>query len=249
MGQIDHIRVDWLTNTAILTGRDLSAKLIDSEISVTYANQTASQIAVVIAEHHQFTANVTPTTTPVGQYYELDYARSALGLNSRMTTEWNLLVALAQVENYDLSVVGSTLNFGPLSPTTAVVVTPQNFTSLSLDIAAALPQSTTVQSWNSRQKTVVAETQGSGAGTTIIRPNLTAAQAQSMAQNHLTTIGQHGTLLRGTMPLDLSLTAGASLVLSGTYSPFDQSYVVQSVSRTLHSRGGLVQVVRAFATS
>jgi hypothetical protein len=247
VGQIDNIRIDLLANTTTLSGRDLSARLIDTEISETFANQTSSQIATTIAARHQLTANVTATTVAVGQYYELDHARSALGLNSRMRTEWNLLAALAQVENYGLSVVGNTLNFCPPPATAIVSVTPQNFLAISLDIAAALPQSTTVQSWSSRNKNVVSGTQGSGAGTTMIRPNLTAAQAQAIATNHLATLGQHSTILMGTMPADLSLMPGTQLALSGTYSIFDQTYVVQSISRTLHGRSGFIQTIRAGA--
>ena len=248
VGQIDNVRIDLLANTATLTGRDLSARLIDAEISETFANQTASQIATTVAARHQLTANVSATTTPVGQYYELDHARSALGLNSRMTTEWNLLSALAQIEDYGLSVVGNTLNFGPPPAVEVVPVTPENFILISLDIAAALPQMSTVQSWNCRNKNVVSGTQGSGAGTTMIRPNLTAAQAQTMAMNHLATLSQHGTILTGTMPADLSLAPGMQLVLSGTYSLFDQSYVVQSISRRLQANSGFSQMIKACTT-
>ena len=245
VGQIDNVRIDLLANTATLTGRDLSAGLIDAEISETFANQTASQIATTIAARHQLTANVSATTTPVGQYYELDHARSALGLNSRMTTEWNLLSALAQIEDYGLSVVGNTLNFGPPPAVEVVPVTPESFISISLDIAAALPQMSTVQSWNCRNKNVVSGTQGSGAGTTMIRPNLTAAQAQAMAVNHLATLSQHATILTGTMPADLSFAPGMQLVLSGTYSLFDQSYVVQSIFRRLQANSGFSQMIKA----
>ena len=248
VGQIDNVRIDLLANTATLTGRDLSARLIDTEIAETFANQTASQIATTVAARHQLTTNVSATTTPVGQYYELDHARSALGLNSRMTTEWNLLSALAQIEDYGLSVVGNTLNFGPPPAVEVVPVTPENFISISLDIAAALPQMSTVQSWNCRNKNVVSGTQGSGAGTTMIRPNLTAAQAQTMAMNHLATLSQHGTILTGTMPADLSLAPGMQLVLSGTYSLFDQSYVVQSISRRLQANSGFSQMIKACTT-
>lgn len=246
-GQIDNILVDLLTNSVVLSGRDLSARLIDAEISETFANQTASQIATSIAGRHQLAANVTATSTPVGQYYELDHARNALGVHASATTEWNLLTLLAQAENFALSVTGTTLNFGPPQPGVAVAVTRQNFIGLSFDVAAGLPTGTTVKSWNSRNKMAVSGTAGSGANTTLIRPNLTAAQAQTMAENHLATLGGHGTLLTGTMPADVTLMPGMQLAFSGTNSPFDQTYTVTSVSRSLRGRSGFIQTVRANA--
>jgi phage protein D len=246
-GQIDNVRIDMLRNIALLSGRDLSARLIDTEISETFANQTASQIAATLAARHQLSANVTNTTTPVGQYYELDHARSALGLHARATTEWNLLAALAQAEHFALSVTGTVLNFGPPPAATAVAVTPQNFVSLSLDMAANLPGQASVKSWNSRNKQVVAQTQGSGAQTTLIRPNLTPAQAQSMAANHLATVQAHGVMLTGVMPADVTLMPGQQLVLNGTGSSLDQSYNIASVSRTFQNHSGFLQNIRAYA--
>jgi len=245
-GQIDNIRIDLLSNTAVLSGRDLSARLIDTEISQTFANQTSSQIATTIADRHGLTANVTSTSILVGQYYELDHARSALGVNSRTTTEWNLLVELAKIENFVLSVTGTTLNFGPAVAGQPVFVTPQRFISLSLDVATTIPMSAQVKSWNTRQKAVVSESAGSGAATTIIRPNLTAAQAQSVAANHLSTLRQHGTLMVGTMPADVTLMPGMELVLTGTNSALDQTYRVSAVSRLLQAKTGFTQTVLAF---
>jgi hypothetical protein len=248
-GQIDNVRIDLARNIAELCGRDLSARLIDSEISETFANQSSSQIASTIAARHQLTANVTATQTMVGQYYELDHARNALGAHSRATTEWNLLTELAALEDFVVSVTGTTLNFGPVAPGRPVFVTPRSFTALSLDVATTIPMSARVKSWNTRQKAVVSERAGSGAGTTLIRPNLTVAQARSLATNHLATLRQHGTMLVGTMPADLTLMPGMQLVLSGTESGLDQTYDVSAVSRVLEARTGFLQTVLAFGTS
>lgn len=245
-GQIDNVRIDLLTNTAELCGRDLSARLIDTEISETFANQTSSQIASTIAARHQLTANVTATQTIVGQYYELDHARNALAAHSRATTEWNLLTELAEIENFVVSVTGTTLNFGPAVAGQPVFVTPRSFIALNLDVATTIPMSARVKSWNTRQKTVVSQSAGSGAGTTLIRPNLTVAQAQSLAANHLATLRQHGMFLIGTMPADLTLMPGMQLVLSGTESALDRTYGVSAMSRALDGRTGFTQTVLAF---
>jgi hypothetical protein len=249
VGQIDNIQIDLLHNRAELSGRDLSARLLDAEISETFVNRTASQIAQDIAQRHQLSPNISPTTTPVGQYYEMDHARSMLGLNSRSTTDWNLLSTLAQLENFDLSVVGTTLNFTPSGTAPWVTLTPTNFISLSFDFVAALPASVTVKSWNTRRKIVVSEIQGTGISTTIIRPNLSAEQARQLAANHLATLRQHNTMLIGMMPGDLTMAPGTQLSLVGTRSLADRTYTVVHLCRTLNTGSGFLQKVRAFAAT
>lgn len=244
-GQADQVRVDLARNIAELRGRDLSALLIDAEISETFANQTASEIANAMAERYGLTPNVSATQTPVGQYYELDHARNALGLHSRSTTAWNLLAALAQIEGFGLSVVGTELNFGPMAAGIPVAVTPQNFIALGFDRVFVLPQAVTVKSWNSRSKAAVSQSQGDGTGTVVIRPNLTAAQATSLATNHLAALASHEVMLEGEMPGDLTLMPGMQLQMAGTNSMFDQNYTVLSVTRRLRDHVGFVQAVRA----
>jgi hypothetical protein len=248
-GQIDNIRIDYLRNLATLSGRDLSARLIDSESAETFVNHTSSQIAAILAARHGLNANVTPTSTPVGQYYEIDHARSGLGLNSRATTDWNLLTELALIENFDLSVTGMTLNFGPPVAAMQSFWTVQNFTALGLDVAVTLPKAATVKSWNSRQKVVVSETVGRGGTTTVIRPNLTTAQAQMVAQNHLKSLDRHGMILIGVMPGDVTTEPGTTFVLSGTNSAFDTTYSVSAVTRVLSPKEGFFQTVHAYVSS
>ncbi len=248
-GQIDNIRLDLLANTATLAGRDLSARLIDTQTSETYANQTASQIATAIAARHGLTPNVTATTTPVGQYYELDHARSALSMNSRNGTEWNMLSALAQAESFILSVTGTTLNFGPLVAGVPALLTPQNCIALSLDMATTIPSSATVKSWNTRNKAVVTQTSGTATGgsTTLIRPNLTSIQASNLAASHLSFLAHHGTILRAAIPGELALTPASPLLLSGTNTALDQTYVIDAITRSIDTRNGFIETIRAHA--
>jgi len=247
-GQIDNIRIELVENVALLSGRDLSALLIDTEISQSFANQTASQIAATIAANHGLTPNVTPTTTLVGQYYELDHARHALGLHARATTEWSLLCWLAQIEGFLLSVTDSVLNFGPPAATTPLFLTPQNFMTLTFDTATTIPGSVSVKSWNTRSKMVNAQDAGSGSAvTTLIRPNLSAAQAATLAENHLSILGQHTTILQGTMPGELTLAPAGQIMLSGTGSGLDQLYAIQAITRQVTARTGFAQSLRAYA--
>jgi phage protein D len=247
-GQIDNIKIDLLENTATLSGRDLSARLIDTQISETFANQTASQIATIIAGRRGLAANVTPTTTPVGQYYELDHARSALSLNSRNGSEWNMLFLLAQAEGFRLSVTGTTLNFGPRPASTPVLLTPGSCMALGLDVATTIPTSATVKSWNTRNKQVVTQTAGTQpGGATLIRPNLTSAQAATLAANHLSALQRHATILKATIPGETVLTPASPILLSGTNSALDQTYVIDSIIRSIDMRNGFVETIHAHA--
>lgn len=250
-GQIDNIYCDLLHRTVTLAGRDLSAQLIDSEIAETFANQTSSQIATAICARHDLTPNVTATSTLVGQYYELDHARSALGLNSRGGTEWNLLSWLAQIEGFSVSVSGTTLTFGIPPNAEPLVLTPQMCISLVVDTAACLPTTTTVKSWSPRTKTMTTQTAGSGQGTvsTLIRPSLTSQQALKLAQSHLSTLQTHGTVLLVTMPGETSLLPGGSITLVGTGSEYDQTYVIDVIKRSIDSEHGFVEHIRAHALS
>ncbi len=248
-GQIDNIRIDLAETTATLSGRDLSARLTDTEISETFANQTASQIATTIAARHGLAPNVTATVTPVGQYYELDHARSALALHSRTGTEWNMLSLLAKTENFGLSVTGTTLNFGPVGAGVPVVLAPQSCISLELDIATTIPAATTVKSWNTRNKTVVMQSAGSDSGnsTTLIRPNLTSAQASNLAANHLSVLARHGTILRAKIPGETVLTPASPILLTGTNSSLDQTYAIDAIIRSIDGRNGFAETIHAHA--
>ncbi len=249
-GQIDNVRIDCAAQCAVLSGRDLSARMIDTENAETFVNQTASEIATIIAGRHGLDANVVSTTAIVGQYYELDHARSALQLHSRAGNEWDLLVWLAQNENYYVSVTGTSLNFGPLQVLEPALISQQDFIELSIDVALTIPSSTKVMSWNSRNKIAVTQSAGDGTmTTTLVRPNLTSAQALDMANNHLATLARHVTVLEARLPGELDLLPGSPIYLSGTQSPLDQIYVIDGIVRELDAAHGFVETIRAYATN
>lgn len=249
VGQLDNVRVDLGRNEVVLAGRDLAARLIDAEIAETFVNQTASQVAQTLADRHGLMPNVAPTSVLVGQYYELDHARSALAVHARSATEWSLLTQLAQTEGFALWVSGEVLNFGPWTQVTPILVTPGNFSALAFDMVNALPVAVTVKSWNTRNKTVVSQSQGNGAGTMLVRPNLTAAEAGNLAAVQLTALGQHEVVMSATMPGDTILRPGMTLVMAGTDSVLDQSYAVMAVTRRLSARHGFEQNVTAYAVN
>ena len=99
-----------------LTGRNNVGQLIDEKINDKLPNQTASNIATQFTAEHGLTPVVTPTTTLAGTYYNQNSA--ALGTD---ISEWDLLLFLAQMENFIVRVKGSSLYFGPYSVVTGYV--------------------------------------------------------------------------------------------------------------------------------
>jgi phage protein D len=101
-GRIDSLSADAIAGLVTIEGRDLSAGLIETRTRESFANQTASDIASLLASRHQLAAQVTPTSTPIGRYYGANHDRVTLDRYSRASTEWDLLVWLAQQEAFDV---------------------------------------------------------------------------------------------------------------------------------------------------
>jgi hypothetical protein len=248
-GQIDNIEIDFGANNVVLAGRDLAARLIDAELSETYVNQTASQVAIQIAEQFNLTPDVTSTSTMIGQYYEIDHARVIMNLHSRNMTPWDLLTGLAYVEGFSLSVSGTVLNFGPAQAGSVIGLTIKDFSQLMVDTATTVPTGTMVKSWNTRDKKAIMQRAGEGVSSIFIRPNLSSSQAGDLAASHLALLNLHKTVLVGTMPADLTTMPGQQFLLSGTESLFDQTYTVEVIRRSVRANRRFSQTMRAFANS
>lgn len=248
-GQIDNVAIDFALGVATLSGRDLSARLIDSEVNESFANRTASEIASYFAQSAGLVPNVTPTKTPVGQYYELAHTRTGLSLHSRSSTRWDLLAMLAELESYTLSVTGTTLNFGP--PSRQVVPTlltyGQDLIALTIDRALALmAPKITVKSWNTRLKKMHAHAEGAGISTTLVKPNLMPDQALSLAQAKQLELAAQAVLLHAVMPGETTLMPQSLIELQGTNTSLDASYIIQKIERQIDVREGFIQSFEAF---
>ncbi|MBV9784775.1 MAG: hypothetical protein JO264_13280 [Acidisphaera sp.] len=261
LGAVDVIEIEAVSGVLHLQGRDLTAALIETRTQETFSNRTASEIAGIIAGRHGLTASVTATATPVGRYYEIEHDRITLDQFSRATTEWDLLVWLAQQEGFDVWVQGTTLSFQPpqaagvpaavLSPT-ASVFGAANLLDLRLERCLTLAQNiqVTVKSWNSRQQNAFTQTAsngGSGKQTSyvLVRPNLTPDDALRLAQTRLTELSQHERVITATMPGELTLAPRTPVLLTGTGTAFDQVYVIDRIERQLRMNGGFTQRLRA----
>lgn len=266
-GEVDQLRLDPRSNILTIEGRDLTARLVESRTQETFANRTSSEIAATLAGRHSLSADIAPTTTPVGAYWQLEHDRITLDSFGRSITEWDLLVTLAGHEGFDVWVTGTTLHFRPFDasaeiPTAlrsaASVAGPANVISLQLDRALTLARDieVVVKSWNSRQAHAFAQTARAtrGAGNrnaarpqryVYVVPNLTPDAALKLAQTRLAELTRHERVIHVEMPGELSLVPRQQVALEGTGTDFDQIYWIDEIVRRLSFEHGFSQTLRA----
>lgn len=170
-GEVDRVEAHPSTGYVTLEGRDLTSRFIETKTQEAFQNQTASEIVEILAARHGMRAVVTRTTTPVRAYWDRDHVHVAFDEFSRATTEWDLMVSLAQFEDFDLFVQGETVYFRPATtetgPPFVVRWQPPNIADrisygresnvIDLRLARALTLAkdieVQVKSWNSRTGT------------------------------------------------------------------------------------------------
>jgi phage protein D len=264
LGQVDDVEYDSCRRTICLSGRDLSAGLIDTKTAEKFQNQTSSQIAQTLALRHGLDSKVTATTTLAGDYYEIDHT-----VLTQEQTEWDLLVYLAQQEGFDAWVSGTTLHFQPPPVATAppyllLWSEPGDGTSASNAIDLKLQRSETlakdidvvVRTWNQKQqrpfavhakRTGAASSRRGGRGQlySFNRPNLGRDQAQKLANSILEDLSRHERVITASLPADSLLTTRAMIRLAGTGTAWDQLYYPDTIHRRLSREDGYRMDVRA----
>jgi len=266
LGQVDHIQIHLEKGLCEVDGRDMTANFIDTKTQQTYQNLTASQIVEKLAGEHGMTADVTPTTTLVGRYYEIDHERIGAGEFTRTTTEWNLMCSFAQKEGFDIWVTGTTVHFHPTvpeDPNPFVVLWDQgrffsNAIEITVDRALTFAKDiiVVVQSWDSRTGKSVTKYAPSGARAaavasgkaqqfTYVHPNMSEAEAQVEANRIREDLTKHERLLEFSVPADLMVTARNQVSLQGTGSSWDQPYFIDNISRSMSWDEGFIQRIKA----
>ena len=267
-GKVDTVDLAPLAGTVRLFGRDRTADLIEALTRETFANQTASDIALQLAARHNLAADVTPTTTLVGRYWQLEHDRTTLDQFSTATNEWDLLVALAQAEGYDVWIEAATLYFHHVAQQADAATVlrtvrtpdgPANVTDLRLERALALAQTieVTVKSWNAREQTAFVQTatnSPSASGNVakryvVVVPNLAPDAALKLAEQKLAALTRQELTLSADIPGELSLRPRMPLQLVGTNSTFDQIYWIEEIVRRLDFQSGFTQRIRASSVS
>jgi phage protein D len=248
--------------------------LIDSKTHETFLNKTSSQIVTDLAGRHGLTPVVTQTQGLVSRFYQQDHDRITLGQFSKTTTEWDLITYLGQNEGYDAYVKGQELHFEPSNDASTATPTVVNYAPatqggqsaspvcdvidlrLERSLTLAKDIKVTIQSWHSgKAKAIVATAQGSGsskgggakdAAQTVFRviPNLTKDEADKRAKALLEELTRHERVISYSQPGEAALTARSMVRLQGTGSSWDQTYYVDTISRSMRFDGGFVQHVR-----
>lgn len=270
IGIVDHLQFDVTTQCVRFDGRDLSSLLIEAKTQETFANQTSSEIIQTLASRHGLQADVTPTSTLVGQYYQLDHDRITNDNLSHQTNEWDLATWLAQEEEYDLWVNGNTIFFHPptanTDPPFQIVYQPPangqiatlNVERLTLERSLTLAKDiqVTVKSTNLRTgsayirivKAQGAKSPGATKSATqsyvFTRPGLTPDQALKLGNAKLAELTQHERVVSVEMPGELSLTARSKVQISGTNSGFDQMFYCDTITRCIDFNEGMTQHLR-----
>jgi phage protein D len=260
-GRADDIDFDWLTGKIRVTGRDLTARLMDHKSSEKHVNLTASQIARKVAAKYGLTPVVTETSTKAGKLYQLDKVDLQV-----QRTEWDLLTWLAQEEGFVCYTQGRELHFEPRPPEgqaspyvvkrvaeTEALTQSGNYVSLSTgrSLTVARDIKVTVRSWNSKRKRAFERVaRRSGGGGDVQEYNYTIAgldpdQAQKRAQQILEDLSKHQMRLAFEGPADNELRLQKTIRLEGTETAFDQVYYPESIIRALSKDEGYTMDVRA----
>ncbi len=254
VGPVDRIAVDPAINEVTVEGRDLTARFIEARTQESFENQTSSEIATTLAMRQGLVPAVTATTNLVGRNFQNDHVRTTLDQHARSTTEWDLLIRLAELEKFDVWVEGSTLNFAPLAlQPDPILLIPQNCISMRLERSLALTAglSVSVKSWDCRGNKTIAETAstsgftGSSASYVVVKPNLTADAAQSLANRVISLMAQQGRVVSIDMPGDLTTFPRDTVKISQTGTDFDGLYMITSVERWMSFQNGFTQSIEA----
>jgi len=263
LGQVDDIDYDPVGRLITLSGRDLSAPLIDARTSEKFVNQTASQIAETLAARHGLVPVVKPTQNKAGVYYAAEHVELTLE-----QTEWDLLTYLAEREGYDVWVSGDRLHFepSPLPTSPAYHIAWDEARKASNAARIHLSRSQTlakdvivvVRSWNQKlQRTFKVELQVTQPATgrreggrefqrySFTVPNLTRDQCEALARSKAEEITRHERVLTASLPGDSRLTTRAMIRLTGTGSGWDMLYYPDSVTRRISFEEGYSMELRA----
>lgn len=256
-GRVDSIEIDSQNDAVRVTGRDLSADLIEARAQGTFANQTSSDIATVLAGRHQLSADVEATSTPVGRYWQLEHDSLVLDGFARVTTEWDLLVKLAQYEGFTVWVQDATLHFRKAdvhSPPTVLQAAELSGLRMERSLNLAQCVQVTVKSWHSRAAQSYAQMASSGQviggggkarNYVYVAPNLTPDLALRLAQQRLAELTRHERVIVAEMPGELSLAPGRTILLQGSNTAFDRTYRIDSLVRRFDMAHGFTQTLRA----
>lgn len=254
-GMVDEVEFDPIARVIHLSGRDLTAKMIDSKTTAVYLNRKSSDIATALAAKYGLNPVVTATTKMTGKYYELVHAHL-----HHQRSEWDLLCFLAQMEQFSVYVSGRDLHFEPLPTDSALQYVLQwqanpfafNGTRLrfSRSLTVAKGAQVTVQSFGQKGGKTITQTYPSSCPSNAQKyyfkfANMNAEQALQKAQALHKEITMHEVKLHAELPADNLLTTRNIIKMAGTGTMYDQNYYPSSICRRMSLDGGYTMDVSA----
>ena len=268
-GRVDDVEYNPVDRCLTVSGRDLTATMIDAKTTEKFQNLKASDIAIKIANRHNLTPVVTATKVKVGKFYQLDKNRM-----NDAKSEWDLLTSLAQDEQFVVYVKGKTLHFEPQPAlnTDPYVLRwqPPNDTNgayslnaMTMDFKRALTLSrgivVTIQTVNHKTGKTIKATFPSNKSPTI-KPGASAPVAQGYfgripqgdyqaalkrAQQIHKDLTQHEMKMTASLPADNLLSVANIIKVIGTGTVFDQLYYPESITRKLNAKDGYMMEISA----
>lgn len=261
-GYCDSIQLHPISGVVRLDGRDLSASLLDTKTPTDFQNLTPTEIVTLLAKAHGLTPIVASTAANAGRHYGNISNILSLSQFAKLTSDWDVLVELAQASDFDLYVSGTALYFQQrqIAYENPQYIKYSELMDIKMDRLLPLSNGVdlTVLSWNSADQYAVTQTvdtsmarKSSDAGTwparkyTVMRPNLSAASAQALARRVAQSLSAAAMSIKFTMLGDAAMTVRRPVVLQGTDTIFDRPFKIESLTRSFRSRSGFSQVVRA----
>ena len=253
-----------------LSGRDYTSLLIDAKTFDRWTNQTASQIATTLAKRHGLTPKVTATTGAVGKIYEIDKIHDRHGSTEWELLTWlaSIYDFVVYVQGMTLyfgpkpdpkTATPYALQWKNPDALTATTFE-GNVLSMSFSRTLTVGKGVVVQvhSFNHKQKAGFSVTYPTGKAKGItpgtakapaqvysyVIANLTQQDAQARAMKIYNDIIRHELKMSAELPGDNILTPNTMVSVSGTQTPFDTMYYVESVSRRMSFDSGYTMSVR-----
>lgn len=267
-GRVDDVTFDPVARTLVVSGRDLTATMIDAKTTETFQNLSSSQIAIVIAKRHGLTPIVTKTPGLSGKFYQIDNVRV-----NQQRSEWDILTALAGEEQFSVYVKRKELHFEPAADPASTPYLLKweppsdengaySFNGKTIQFSRALNLArgvvVTIQSVSPRTGKAIKVTFPAKAAT--IKPGQSAPTAQQYSYTiaHLTyqaalkeaqrrhnEISKHEVKLTATLPADNILQVNNLIQVLGTSTAFDQTYYPESITREMDVTLGYTMSIKA----
>jgi prophage tail gpP-like protein len=247
LGRMDALVRDPLRGTLDLEGRDLAALLLESRPEALFVNRTAGDIAQSLAQAVGLGCDASATSDTVGRLYGAERDRLALARFARATTAWDQLAMLATAEGLRAWVEGEMLHLRADDGGAPVPLDASGTTALRTTWQPALARGVevVVASWGTRlaQKAEARAGQGGGVRHRIVRPNLTEAEAQALADRAQAEVVRHERAIEAAMPGELTMRPGGAVRFTGV-AGWEGAWRIAVLRRTLDARGGFRQFVR-----